>query len=133
MNLAEYVKLDFSKGDKEYIRFETTGETRYLRFVYESGGDEMGKDVTFRRKYWDDEQKKYVYDTQEGQLVATLNVLNMTQTVVTLDLFFGRGRHIFVKIHCCLCGETTLELLMVYGKLLRQVLKQKTRLTLYFQ
>ena len=75
MNLAEYEKLDtgFSKGD--YIKFEKNGETRYLRFLYESGGEKMGEDVQFRRKYWDEDAKKFVYDTDEGQLVCSLKVI----------------------------------------------------------
>lgn len=74
MNLADYAKIENSGGG-EYIKFETTGETRYLRFLYESGGDSMGVDVPFYRKYWDDAQKKYVIGTDEGQLVATLRAV----------------------------------------------------------
>lgn len=74
MNLSEYAKIE-NRGGGEYIKFETTGETRYLRFLYESGGDLMGEDVTFYRKYWDDVNKKYVVGTDEGQLMATLRAV----------------------------------------------------------
>lgn len=74
MNLSDYAKIENSGGG-EYIKFETTGETRILRFLYESGGDAMGSDVTFYRKFWDDENKKYVVGTDEGQLVTTLRAV----------------------------------------------------------
>ena len=32
----------------------------------------MGADVTFYRKFWDEEQKKYVIGTDEGQLMTYL-------------------------------------------------------------
>lgn len=73
MNLADYEKLDVGGGD--YIKFEKTGETRILRFMYTSGGNDMGKDVEFRRKFWDEEQGKYVYDTDEGQLICALDCI----------------------------------------------------------
>ena len=75
MNLADYEKMDTSSGPQNYIKFEKTGDTKYLRFLYESGGDEMGKDVEFRRKYWDEENKKFVYDGPEGQLVCALKCI----------------------------------------------------------
>lgn len=76
INLADYEKLDEKREFVDnYIRFETTGETRYLRFMYASGGAEMGKDVEFRRKKWDDEQGKFVYDTEDGQLICALKCI----------------------------------------------------------
>lgn len=75
MNLAEYEKLDTSSNRGDYIRFEKNGETRYLRFMYESGGEEMGQDVNFRRKKWDDDQGKYIYDTEDGQLICALQCI----------------------------------------------------------
>ena len=74
MNLSDYAKIE-NTGGGEYIKFENTGETRILRFLYESGGDSMGADVTFYRKFWDEEQKKYVIGTDEGQLVTTLRAV----------------------------------------------------------
>lgn len=74
MNLAAYKKLE-QYGGGDFVKFESTGETRYFRFLYESGGEEMGKDVTFYRKYWDDEAKRYVVGTDEGQLVAALKAI----------------------------------------------------------
>lgn len=74
MNLAEYSKIE-QTGGGTFIKFERTGEVRYLRFLYESGGERMGEDVTFYRKYWDDEQKRYVVGTDQGQLVAALKAI----------------------------------------------------------
>lgn len=73
MDLATYAKLDQNRG--EYIKFERTGEVRYLRFLYESGGDRMGEDIIFYRKYWDPETRKYVVGTDKGQLMATLRAI----------------------------------------------------------
>lgn len=75
MNLAQYEKLDTERSNTSYIRFEKTGDAKYLRFLYESGGEKMGEDVVFRKKYWDDEAKRYVYDTDQGQLVCALNCI----------------------------------------------------------
>ena len=75
MNLADYEKLDLSSGPSEYIRFEKSGDTKYLRFLYESGGDTMGSDVEFRRKFWDEQAHKFVYDGEEGQLVCALKCI----------------------------------------------------------
>lgn len=74
MNLLEYEKLDIG-GGSDYIKFENTGDTKYLRFMYESGGDQMGADITFRRKFWDDENKKFIYDTDQGTLTCTLKCI----------------------------------------------------------
>lgn len=75
MNLADYEKLETSSGPTNYIKFEKTGDTKYLRFIYESGGEKMGEDVEFRRKFWDEENKKFVYDGPEGQLVCALKCI----------------------------------------------------------
>lgn len=74
MNLANYSKIEATGGGK-FIKFENTGETRFLRFLYESGGNKMGEDVVFYRKKWDDVAKKYVMNTPEGQLVAALKAI----------------------------------------------------------
>ncbi len=74
MNLLDYEKIDVGGGG-DYIKFEKTGDTKYLRFMYESGGEQMGADITFRRKYWDDEQKKYVYDTDKGSWMCALKAI----------------------------------------------------------
>lgn len=74
MNLADYSKIE-QTGGGDFIKFETTGETRFLRFMYESGGEGMGADVEFYRKYWDDAAKKFVVGTAEGQLVAALKAI----------------------------------------------------------
>lgn len=75
MNLADYEKLDTSSIGQDYIKFEKTGDTKYLRFLYESGGEQMGVDVEFRRKKWDEEKKQYVYDTDDGQLKCDLKCI----------------------------------------------------------
>lgn len=76
MNLSDYEKLDGGKEfNDNFIKFENTGDTKYLRFMYTSGGNEMGKDVEFRKKKWDEENHKYVYDTEDGQLTTQLNCI----------------------------------------------------------
>lgn len=76
MNLSDYEKLDTStQSSGEFIKFKKQGETRYLRFLYESGGEKMGEDIQLRRKKWDDAAQKYVYDTEDGQLMSVLNAI----------------------------------------------------------
>lgn len=75
MNLAEYKELDFVQSATDYIRFENTGDTKHLRFLYTSGGDKMGEDIVFRRKFWDESAHKYVWDTDEGSYVAQLQAI----------------------------------------------------------
>lgn len=74
INLADYAKVDRTGGGT-FIKFERTGEVRYLRFLYTSGGDRMGEDVVFYRKYWDPEQRKYIIGGDKGQLVAALKAI----------------------------------------------------------
>ena len=74
MNLATYAKIE-QTGGGEFIKFEKTGEVRYLRFLYESGGENMGEDVEFYRKYWDEEAKRYVVGTDKGRLMAALRAI----------------------------------------------------------
>lgn len=74
MNLAEYAKIE-QNGGGEFIRFENTGDVKYLRFLYESGGERMGEDVIFYRKYWDPEQKRYIVGGDKGQLMAALKAI----------------------------------------------------------
>lgn len=76
MNLADYTKMDTQSGDRgDFIKFEKTGETRYLRFCYNSGGDNIGSDIPMRRKKWDPTQNKYVYDTEDGSLTCVLECI----------------------------------------------------------
>lgn len=76
INLADYEKMDTNKEFVDnFIRFENSGDTKYLRFMYASGGETMGKDVEFRRKKWDEEQNKFVYDTEDGQLITQLRCI----------------------------------------------------------
>lgn len=76
MNLADYEKLDEKREFVDnFIKFEASGDTKYLRFMYQSGGDKMGVDVEFRRKKWDEEQGKFVYDTDDGQLITQLKCI----------------------------------------------------------
>lgn len=76
MNLADYEKLDTgAQASGEFIKFTKQGETRYLRFLYESGGDKMGEDIQLRKKKWDESAKKYVYDTEDGTQMAVLSAV----------------------------------------------------------
>lgn len=69
MNLADYSKMP--KGDTgEFLKWTKNGEVKVLRFLYTSND---GADIEVRRKYWDDEQKKYVYDTPDGKLTCVLS------------------------------------------------------------
>lgn len=74
MNLAEYEKLEAASAS-EYLGFKENGETHYLRFLYTSGGETMGEDIEVRRKKWNDETKKFEYDTPDGQLIAALKCI----------------------------------------------------------
>lgn len=74
MNLKEYEKID-TDVSREYIRFEQSGEQKILRFLYTSGGEDMGSDVEFRKKFWDEEQHKFIYDSDKGSLVAMLKCI----------------------------------------------------------
>lgn len=78
MDLATYAKME-QRNEGEFIKFENTGDVKYLRFLYESGGEEMGKDVVFYRKYWDPEARRYVVGTDEGQLVAALRAIEYNE------------------------------------------------------
>lgn len=73
MNLADYEKMD--KTTTDYVSFTENGETRYFRFVYKSGGEKMGEDIEVRRKKWNDETKKFEYDTPDGSLIASLHCI----------------------------------------------------------
>lgn len=76
MNLNEYAKMDEKKEFVDnYIRFENQGDTKYLRFMYKSGGEKMGEDIIFHKKYWDEEAKKFVYDGEQGTPVAALEAI----------------------------------------------------------
>lgn len=77
MNLAEYEKIETTSSD--YLKFEQTGETHYLRFLYLSGGDSMGSDVQCRRKKWDDDNHRYVYDTPDGSPTCLLRCIEYNE------------------------------------------------------
>ena len=74
MNLSEYEKLEKNNVDN-YVRFTQDAETKYLRFLYLSGGENMGEDIEVYRKKWDEAAKKYVYDAPDGQLVVALKCI----------------------------------------------------------
>lgn len=76
MNLSDYVKMDDNRQSRgDFISFEKTGDTKYLRFMYTSGGENMGEDIPTRRKKWDDAAHKYVYDTEDGQQMCVLDCI----------------------------------------------------------
>lgn len=72
-NLADYEKMDTVKS--QYVKFEKTGDTKFFRFMYKSGGNEMGKDIPIRRKQWDEESRKFIYDGPTGQSVCALQCI----------------------------------------------------------
>lgn len=69
MNLSDYSKMP-KTGNAEYLKWTKNGETKVLRFLYTSHD---GADIDVRKKCWDDEQKRYVYDTPEGKLTCSLD------------------------------------------------------------
>lgn len=115
MNLAEYEKMETVTGG-EYIKFESTGDTKYLRFMYESGGAEMGKDVEFRRKKWDDENHKYVYDTEDGQLVCSLKCIEY-------DADGSNPRNVIWERSAYFCKNTLLPMWKNYPRIIDGVWK----------
>lgn len=70
MNLSEYSKMPKNTGGSEFIKWTTNGETKILRFLYTSRD---GADIAVRKKKWDDEQKRFVYDSPDGQLTCSLD------------------------------------------------------------
>lgn len=71
MNLADYSAMPKGNGSAgDFLKWTKNGETRVLRFLYTSHD---GSDIEVVKKCWDDEQKKYVYDTPEGKLTCVLN------------------------------------------------------------
>lgn len=75
MNLSDYVKMDKGRSRGQFISFEKTGDTKYLRFMYESGGETIGQDIKIRRKFYNQETGKYEYDTPEGTLTCVLECI----------------------------------------------------------
>lgn len=75
MNLNDYLKQDRTRTQSAFITFKENGETKYLRFLYESGGDTIGHDIVTRRKHWNAETKKYEYGTEQGTLTCTLDAI----------------------------------------------------------
>lgn len=71
MNLSDYAKMPKGSGDQgEFIKWTSNGEVKVLRFLYTS---KDGEDIEVVRKCWDDEQKKFVYNTPEGKLTCVLS------------------------------------------------------------
>lgn len=68
MNLADYSKRE--RSNSNYLKFTRNGEVKVLRFLYTS---KDGADIPVVKKCWDDEQKKFVYDTPEGKLTCSLS------------------------------------------------------------
>lgn len=75
MNLSDYAKMDKGGSRGQFIGFEKTGDTKYLRFMYESGGETIGQDIKTRRKFFNPETNKYEYDTPEGTLSCVLECI----------------------------------------------------------
>lgn len=71
MNLNDY-RASKPTGQGDFIKWKENGEVKVLRFLYTSHD---GADIEVRRKKWDDVQKKYVYDTDDGTLFCVLNAV----------------------------------------------------------
>lgn len=72
MNLAEYNKLDNVGPGGDYITFEATGDTKILRFMYNSTD---GSDIGIRKKKFNEETRKYEYDVADGTPTCVLNCI----------------------------------------------------------
>lgn len=73
MNLAQYMQMPKNNGNAgEFLKWTRNGESKILRFLYTSHD---GGDIEVVKKCWDDEQKKFVYDTPEGKLTCVLNAV----------------------------------------------------------
>lgn len=69
MNLSEYSRMP--KGSSsEFLKWTQNGESKILRVLYTS---KDGSDIEVRKKKWDDEQKRFVYDSLDGQLTCSLD------------------------------------------------------------
>lgn len=71
MNLSDYSRMPKSSGN-EFIKWTQNGESKILRFLYTSRD---GADIEVRRKKWDNDQNKFVYDTPDGQLTCSLDAV----------------------------------------------------------
>lgn len=117
MNLAEYKKLDNERSSRgDFIGFEKTGDTRYLRFLYESGGEQMGSDIPLRKKKWDDAQHKYVYDTEDGQQMAILDAIEY-------DADGSNPRRVRWERSAYFCKNTLLPMFRNYPRIIDGVWK----------
>ena len=117
MNLAEYEKLDNERSSRgDFIGFEKTGDTRYLRFMYESGGENMGADIPTRRKKWDEVAHKYVYDTEDGQLMCVLNCIEY-------DADGSNPRRVRWERSAYFCKNTLLPMFRNYPRIIDGVWK----------
>lgn len=72
MNLTQYEQV--AKDAGEFISFKAHGESKIIRFLYESGGVAMGEDIILRKKFWDETTKKYIMDDPRGSYSAVLKV-----------------------------------------------------------
>lgn len=72
MNLADYAAMPKGGNSGEFIKWTKNGETKVLRFLYTS---KDGSDIKVVKKCWNDEEKKFVYDTPEGKPTCSLNAV----------------------------------------------------------
>lgn len=77
MDLASYKRAAeerTSTGNSQYIRFETHGEKKILRFMHDTV-----QDIKVKYKKWDDVDKKYLYSniqpSKEWRAVAFMNCI----------------------------------------------------------
>lgn len=69
MNLSEYSRIP-KNGNNEFIKWTQNGESKILRFLYTSRD---GSDIQVRKKKWDNDQNRFVYDTPDGNLTCSLD------------------------------------------------------------
>jgi len=117
MNLADYSKMDKERptGSGEFLTFEH-GQTRYLRFLYESGGDRHGEDISIIWKKWDDVAKKFIYEEGKGSKRTILNVIEY-------DADGSNPRHARFDISAHICETVFLPAWKNYPRIIDGVWK----------
>lgn len=117
MNLAQYSKMDKEKptGAGEFLGFEH-GQTRYLRFLYESGGENLGEDIKIVWKKWNPETRKY--DSVEG-VGSRRTILNC----IEYNEDGSNPRHVRLDISAYICETTFMSAWKNYNKIIDGVWK----------
>lgn len=117
MNLADYSKMDKERPSNsgEFLTFNH-GETKYLRFLYESGGDRHGEDIKIIWKKWDDIAKKFIYEEGKGSRRTILNVIEYNEDG-------SNPKHARLDVSAYMCETTFLPAWKNYPRIIDGVWK----------